>query len=91
MWKGSKPAVTSPLSCREQFAISQSTREYEKLLSLVPSEFVGTPARLKPLVNLLCLEMEQTFQERGLTWPPWRQAESMISKWLPAKVYVRLY
>lgn len=70
---------------REQFAISHSTREYEKLLSGVPSEFVGTPARLKPLVKLLCLEMEQTFQQRGLTWPPWRQAESMISKWLPTK------
>jgi len=56
------------------------------LLSLVPSEFVGTPSRLKPLVKLLCLEMEQTFQEKGLTWPPWRQAESMISKWLPTKV-----
>jgi len=70
---------------REQFAISQSTREYEMLLSLVPSEFVGTPSRLKPLVKLLCLEMEQTFQEKGLTWPPWRQAESMISKWLPTK------
>lgn len=73
------------LLCREQFAISQSTPEYEKLLSLVPGEFVGTTARLRPLVKLLCLQMEQAFQDTGLTRPPWRQAESMMSKWLPSK------
>jgi uncharacterized protein (TIGR01615 family) len=82
-----RPPFNTVLACREQVAISQSTWEYEKLLSLVPSEFVVTPANLKPLVKLLCLEMEQTFQEKGLTWPPWRQYGSVISKWLPAKVH----
>lgn len=75
------------LECREQFAISQSTREYGQLLSLIPGEFVGTDKALKPLVKLLCMEMEQAFQDTGLTWPPWRQAESMMSKWLPHKVF----
>lgn len=82
--------LTDGMSCiitrREQFIISQATPEYEQLLSLLPGEYVGTSMRLKPLVKLLCLEMEQAFQERGLTWPPWRQADSMMSKWLPSKV-----
>lgn len=75
--------------CREQFVISQSTPEYEKLLSLIPGEFVGTSTRLRPLVKLLCMEMEQAFQDTGLTWPPWRQVESMMSKWLPSKVSIQ--
>ena len=72
--------------CREQFHISQGTEEYQELLSLVPLEFVGTAARLVPMVKLLCTEMQQSFQETELTCPPWRQADSMISKWVPTKV-----
>ena len=81
-----RPTNTLQLPCREQFAISQSTEEYEKLLSQIPGEFVGTSTRLRPLVKLLCLKMEQAFQDTGLTRPPWRQPESMLSKWLPSKV-----
>ena len=80
------PQVLKELLCREQFAISQSTDEYDKLLSQIPGEFVGTSTRLRPLVRLLCLKMEQAFQDTGLTRPPWRQPESMLSKWLPNKV-----
>ena len=80
------PPVLNELLCREQFAISQSTDEYDKLLSQIPGEFVGTGTRLRPLVKLLCLKMEQAFQDTGLTRPPWRQPESMLSKWLPSKV-----
>lgn len=52
---------------------------------MLPAEFVGTPACLVPLVQLMCAEMGASFSTRGLTCPPWRHAKSLLSKWLPSK------
>lgn len=71
---------------RDQFIIPQMTPAYEELMRLLPAEFVGTPSRLVPLVQLLCEEMCAAFDAHNMTCPPWRQAKSMLSKWLPTKV-----
>ncbi|KAK9832065.1 hypothetical protein WJX81_003548 [Elliptochloris bilobata] len=71
---------------REQFTIPQATEHYQELIRMLPAEFVGSPARLVPLAQLLCAEMGASFLSRGLTCPPWRQAKSLLSKWLPSKV-----
>jgi uncharacterized protein (TIGR01615 family) len=76
--------IVDPLF-REQFAIPQPSATYEALLELVPLEFVGTASRLIPLVQCLCAEMVASFEANGLTLPPWRRAQSMLSKWLPTK------
>lgn len=76
--------IVDPLF-REQFAIPQPTATYEALLELIPQEFVGTASRLIPLVQCLCAEMVASFESKGLTLPPWRRAQSMLSKWLPTK------
>lgn len=76
--------IVDPLF-REQFAIPQPTATYEALLELIPQEFVGTASRLIPLVQCLCAEMVASFEFKGLTLPPWRRAQSMLSKWLPTK------
>jgi uncharacterized protein (TIGR01615 family) len=76
--------IVDPLF-REQFAIPQPTATYAALLELVPLEFVGTASRLIPLVQCLCAEMVASFEAKGLTLPPWRRAQSMLSKWLPTK------
>jgi hypothetical protein len=47
--------------------------------------FVGTISRLIPLVQLVCMDLSASFRARGLTLPPWRQVQSMMSKWLPAR------
>eukprot|EP00879_Flechtneria_rotunda_P004032 GHRR01004274.1.p1 GENE.GHRR01004274.1~~GHRR01004274.1.p1 ORF type:complete len:275 (+),score=84.02 GHRR01004274.1:497-1321(+) len=70
---------------REQFRIPQPTATYTAVLSMVPEEFVGTASRLIPLVQCLCSEMVTSFEARGLTLPPWRRAQAMMSKWLPSK------
>ncbi|GAB4817681.1 hypothetical protein N2152v2_004727 [Parachlorella kessleri] len=72
-------------SFKAQFQISHSTPRYDGLLSLVPGVLVSTAAMLAPLVQLLCAEMQLAFEEHGLSLPPWRQAKSMLSKWLPQK------
>ena len=76
------------LGCREQFVIPQATEQYQELIKLLPAEFVGSPARLVPLAQLLCAEMGAAFAARALTCPPWRQAKSLLSKWLPAKARI---
>lgn len=42
---------------REQFQVSHPTPHYAALLEAVPEEFVGTNARLVPLVHFLCAEV----------------------------------
>lgn len=68
--------------------IPQATEQYQELIKLLPAEFVGSPARLVPLAQLLCTEMGAAFAARALTCPPWRQAKSLLSKWLPAKARI---
>ncbi len=55
------------------------------MLNVIPEEFVGTAAKLQPLVQLITQQMTQAFVKQGLTCPPWRQAKSVLSKWLPAR------
>lgn len=70
---------------REQFLISHPTAEYSELLLNVPDVFVGTSARLVPVVQVLCSEMADSFDQMGLTLPPWRRTQSMLSKWMPVR------
>lgn len=72
-------------SFKEHFLIPHPSAAYEDLLSLLPEEFVGTRARLVPLVEALCEEMAASFESRGLALPPWRRAKAVASKWLPER------
>ncbi|PNW71197.1 hypothetical protein CHLRE_16g693819v5 [Chlamydomonas reinhardtii] len=68
---------------REHFYIPHPTDEYTEMLAAAPDVFVGTSARLVPIVQLLCALMASSFERQGLTLPPWRRTGSMLSKWLP--------
>ncbi|KAG2441490.1 hypothetical protein HXX76_003112 [Chlamydomonas incerta] len=68
---------------REHFFIPHPTDEYTEMLAAAPDVFVGTSARLVPIVQLLCALMASSFERQGLTLPPWRRTGSMLSKWLP--------
>lgn len=71
---------------REHFAISSPTPAYQQLVDVLPEVFVGTPSKLRQLVKLMCLEMAAAFKANSVTIPPWRHSDSMLSKWLPAKL-----
>lgn len=78
------PYIVDPCF-KEQFEIPQPTATYAAALELLQPEFVGTASRLVPLVQCLCAEMAASFEAMGLTLPPWRRAQSMLSKWLPSR------
>jgi len=73
------------LDFKEHFAIPKPSATYQKLVEFLATEFVGTSSSLVPLVQCLCMEMADSFQEQGLTLPPWRRSQAMLSKWLPAR------
>ncbi len=70
---------------QEQFQIPHPTQQYLEVLKMIPAVFVGTTSRLIPLVQLVAAEIAASFRERGLTLPPWRHVQSMLSKWLPTR------
>jgi hypothetical protein len=74
-----------PPAENQHFLIPHPTRAYMDLLAALPDEFAGSKARLLPLVDFLCTEMAASFEGRGLTLPPWRRAQALASKWLPAR------
>jgi len=78
------PYIVDP-AFKEQFEIPQPSAAYAALLDLLPTEFVGTSSRLVPLVQCLCAEMVASFEANGLTLPPWRRSQSMLTKWLPSR------
>jgi len=68
-------------SFRAQFLIGRPTPTYEAVLAEVPEAFVGRFTRLERLVNVLCEHMSASFQDAGLSLPPWRNVRSLLSKW----------
>jgi uncharacterized protein (TIGR01615 family) len=78
------PYIVDP-AFKEQFEIPSPSASYAALLELLPTEFVGTSSRLVPLVQNLCSEMVASFEANGLTLPPWRRSQSMLTKWLPSR------
>lgn len=78
------PYIVDP-AFKEQFEIPSPSPSYAAVLDLLPDEFVGTSSRLVPLVQSLCAEMVASFEANGLTLPPWRRAQSMLTKWLPSR------
>lgn len=70
---------------REHFRIPQPTSRYAMLLEAVPEVVIATPTSFSSLVQLICSEMAFAFSQMGLSLPPWRQAKSLITKWLPTR------
>ncbi|KAK9826123.1 hypothetical protein WJX81_006119 [Elliptochloris bilobata] len=58
----------------ENFEIGQPTSAYRALMQAAPVEFVGSPARLRALVEVLSAGMAATFAAQALPLPPWRRA-----------------
>lgn len=70
---------------REHFEIPHATATYRAVLAATPEVYVGTSAHLVPLLQLLCAQMKDCFDDNGLTLPPWRRAAALQSKWLPRR------
>jgi len=53
---------------RENFEIGHPTPAYHALLQAVPVEFVGAPARLRALVEVLSAGVAATFSAQVAVW-----------------------
>lgn len=82
-----QPFVVDPQFC-EQFLIAKPTYRYMRLLAHVPEVLVFPECGIRPLVQFLCMELAAAFKSTNTIVPPWRQASSMLSKWLPRNLKV---
>lgn len=75
--------VIVQLMFREHFAIPYRSARYQAVLPLIPQVVVVQPSNLEPLVETICRELQRAFASAGQDLPPWRQARSVLSKWMP--------
>jgi len=66
---------------REQFEIAHPTPSYRTLLQQLPTEFVGSAAKLRTLVEAVSTAMAGAFKEMEMSLPPWRRLPATLSKW----------
>jgi len=72
------------LAFREQFVIASPTAGYGCVLEAVPDVFVGTPATLKTIVDIMAAEISASFNSQMMPIPPWRRVHALYSKWFPS-------
>lgn len=77
---GGEPVLVEA-SFRECFAIAKPSACYARLLADLPAEFVGSPAQLTALVEVISDQISTSFQEQGMSVPPWRTLRSLLSRW----------
>lgn len=70
-------------SFAEQWTNARSTPAYAAIIEALPQVYVGSA--VEPLVDYLCQELAASFSCEGVTLPPWRSVEAMLSKWRPRR------
>jgi len=63
---------------REELQIVRPTPQYNRLLEALPSIFVGTASQLASIVEFMSERMAESFRQRGMCSPPWRQVCSRL-------------
>jgi hypothetical protein len=66
---------------RSHFEVGRPSPLYRRLLDDLPDVFVGGASELCAVVEFLCDQMSTSFQECGMSVPPWRSARALLSKW----------
>eukprot|EP00798_Chlamydomonas_sp_ICE-L_P006785 gene6785-30748_t len=70
---------------KEQFQLARSDPIHNAFLRALPSIFVGTELKLRPLVKLAAEQCLAGLDRLRLARPPWRSVSALMSKWLPEK------
>lgn len=69
------------LNFTSEFEIARSTSQYERILSALPSIFVGKSENLKQIVRIMSDGARRSLKSRELHLPPWRKNRFMQCKW----------
>lgn len=67
---------------RSEFEIARSTKTYNSILQILPVIFVGKTDRLQKIIYLVSEATKQSLKKKGMSFPPWRKADYVKSKWL---------
>ncbi|XP_024402749.1 uncharacterized protein [Physcomitrium patens] len=65
-----------------QFEIARPTQQYEAALKILPAVFVGSPTKLKQILEFMSEAAKASLQQSDMHLPPWRTLDYMRSKWL---------
>ncbi|CAA7023721.1 unnamed protein product [Microthlaspi erraticum] len=69
------------LDFASEFEIARPTRQYARVLQLLPHVFVGKEENLRTVVRESCDAAKRSMKSRGLSLPPWRRSSYMQRKW----------
>ncbi|KAG7583326.1 PDDEXK-like [Arabidopsis suecica] len=69
------------LDFASEFEIARPTREYTRVLQLLPNVFVGKEENLRTIVRESCDAAKRSMKSRGLSLPPWRRSSYLQHKW----------
>lgn len=69
------------ISFKSHFAIMNPPDAYAQLLQKVPEIFAGTREMLESIASRMACEMKGAFSKIGHSVPPWREKNSVLSKW----------
>ncbi|KAF6262581.1 hypothetical protein COO60DRAFT_1495678 [Scenedesmus sp. NREL 46B-D3] len=76
------PSIIVDPCFREQFEIPHTSDRYASVLAALPDVLCLAESRLWHLVEALSSESKAAFKEAGLSCPPWRDASTVLDKWL---------
>ncbi|KFK39834.1 hypothetical protein AALP_AA3G294100 [Arabis alpina] len=69
------------LDFASEFEIARPTRQYARVLQLLPQVFVGKEHNLRTIVRESCDAAKRSLKSCGLSLPPWRRSSYLLHKW----------
>ncbi|GFR49795.1 hypothetical protein Agub_g11733 [Astrephomene gubernaculifera] len=67
---------------KEHFRAGCMSDRFRDIWECLPPLFVGPPARLVQLVQMLCAELQASFEAADRQLPPWRTFAATINRWM---------
>ncbi|PKA47289.1 hypothetical protein AXF42_Ash017234 [Apostasia shenzhenica] len=64
-----------------EFEIARPSADYVALLDCIPKVFVGRPAALEVVLEMMCSASKESMKNAGMYVPPWRRRKYMREKW----------
>ncbi|TYH96179.1 hypothetical protein ES332_A12G160600v1 [Gossypium tomentosum] len=74
--------VVIELNFRAEFEMARASKDYNKLIAVLPELLVGKAERFKALTKILCLAAKKCMKEKKMHLAPWRKYKYMQAKWL---------
>ncbi|EOA25336.1 hypothetical protein CARUB_v10018656mg [Capsella rubella] len=74
--------VLIDINFQSKFQIARPSKAYKSISQTLPFVFVGQVDRLKKLVVFLSKAAKKSLTKKGLSVPPWRRAEYVLTKWV---------